>query len=216
MVHYKLTYFDVRGLGEVSRQLFHLADIPFEDVRIPRNDNTAWSEFKKHTPFGQMPVLTIKDTENDTEIEIPQSSAIGRYLAKKFGYAGKTNEEAAWVDAVIDQFKDFLISQKRLTMAMRNKKSPEQIEELIESEVNPAKRVYFKILNELLEKSQSGYLIGDSLTWADLQIADNLTTLKGLNLYVPSEEPILSKFHEKIMNTPKLKEYFANRPTTLL
>lgn len=216
MVHCKLTYFDVRGLGEVSRQLFHLAGVPFEDVRIPRNDETAWKEFKKYTPFGQMPVLNIHDSETQKEIEIPQSSAIGRYLAKNFGYAGETDEEEAWVDAVVDQFKDFLVSQKQLTMAIRTEKSPEQIEQIIETVVNPAKKTYFGVLKKLLKNNPSGYLVGNSLTWADLQVADNLTTLKGLKLYVPSEEPILSKFHEQIMKTPKLKDYFMNRPETLL
>ncbi|EFP04779.1 hypothetical protein CRE_29896 [Caenorhabditis remanei] len=216
MIQYKLIYFDVRGLGEVSRQLFHLTGTPFEDIRIPRNDEKLWKEFKKSTPFGQLPVLKIKDSISETEIEIPQSSAIGRYLAKKFGYSGQTPEEEAMVDAVIDQFKDFLVSQKQLTLAIRSKKSEDEIKRIIDDVVNPAKKIYFEALIKLLEKSLSGYLIGDNLTWADLQIADNLTTLKGFGLFVSSEEPILSAFHQKIMNIPELRSYLDSRPLTML
>ncbi|PIC34829.1 hypothetical protein B9Z55_014367 [Caenorhabditis nigoni] len=216
MIQYKLIYFDVRGLGEVSRQLFHLAGCEFEDVKIPRNDEQAWLELKKSTPFGQLPILKILDAESQNEIEIPQSSAIGRYLANQFGYAGKTPEEKAMVDAVIDQFKDFLVSQKRLTLAVRTKKSEEEINRVKEDIVTPAKDTYFKILKKLLENNSSGFLVGNDITWADLQISDNLTTLDGLGIFVPSEEPILAKFHEKIMNTPSLKTYFEQRPASLL
>jgi glutathione S-transferase len=41
---YKLTYFDVRGLGEASRLLFKYGDIDFEDVRIKREE---WPQLKE-------------------------------------------------------------------------------------------------------------------------------------------------------------------------
>lgn len=40
MPQYKLTYFDIRGLAETTRQLLVLADQPFEDVRIPLGELT--------------------------------------------------------------------------------------------------------------------------------------------------------------------------------
>lgn len=44
MPEYKLVYFNFRGLGELSRLIFHYAQVPFEDVRIERSD---WPELKK-------------------------------------------------------------------------------------------------------------------------------------------------------------------------
>ncbi len=43
MPHYKLTYFDIRGLGEFIRMTFIEAGVPFEDNRIPMG-NTDWKE----------------------------------------------------------------------------------------------------------------------------------------------------------------------------
>ncbi|KHJ90795.1 glutathione S-transferase protein [Oesophagostomum dentatum] len=76
MVHYKLTYFNGRGLGECARQIFALADQKYEDVRMTQETFPA---LKPKLPFGQVPLL-----EEDGK-ELAQSNAINRYLARKFG-----------------------------------------------------------------------------------------------------------------------------------
>uniref|UniRef100_A0A1I7TSD4 GST N-terminal domain-containing protein n=1 Tax=Caenorhabditis tropicalis TaxID=1561998 RepID=A0A1I7TSD4_9PELO len=45
MPSYKLTYFDVRGYAEPARILFHLAGVPFEDVRLTHGDG-SWEKLK--------------------------------------------------------------------------------------------------------------------------------------------------------------------------
>ena len=55
----KLSYFDIEGTAEPVRLAFILAGIPFEDDRIKF---TQWPEFKKTTPYGQVPVLQGRST----------------------------------------------------------------------------------------------------------------------------------------------------------
>lgn len=93
MVEYKLHYFDLRGLGELARLVFAAAGQKFEDVRIPRD---KWPEWKAKSPFGQAPYLEVIDGSNS--FTLSQSKAIARYLARKFGLAGKTEEESAIID----------------------------------------------------------------------------------------------------------------------
>ncbi|EYC01073.1 hypothetical protein Y032_0110g142 [Ancylostoma ceylanicum] len=57
-------------------------------------------------PFGQVPVLEVDGKQ------LAQSSAISRYLARKFGLAGKTPFEDAVVDSIADQCADFRIESR--------------------------------------------------------------------------------------------------------
>uniref|UniRef100_A0A1I7TSF8 glutathione transferase n=1 Tax=Caenorhabditis tropicalis TaxID=1561998 RepID=A0A1I7TSF8_9PELO len=205
MPSYKLTYFDVRGLAEASRLLFHLAGVEFEDHRVAFG-GSEWEKLKEKTPFGQMPVLSVDG------FEIPQSAAILRYLAKKFGFAGKTPEEQAWADAIVDQFKDFFGQFRQLIIAQRSGKSVEEIEKVKKEVVIPARESYFKILNGLLNKSKSGFLVGDGITFADLVIAENIETLEKFGFFNPSEESKLDGLRKKVYTHPNIKGYVASRP----
>ncbi|CAM9314066.1 unnamed protein product [Hapterophycus canaliculatus] len=68
-----LTYFDIPGPAEAIRLAFFVADVPFEDKRIDRNE---FEKVKKDLPFAQLPILTV-----DEEV-FPQSAAILRYAGK--------------------------------------------------------------------------------------------------------------------------------------
>ncbi|CAI2330522.1 unnamed protein product [Caenorhabditis sp. 36 PRJEB53466] len=213
---YTLTYFDARGFAEAARQLFHLSGTAFEDIRIPVDnlfpgkESDEWLEIKKNSPFGKVPVLSVDG------FQIPQSSAICRYLAQKFGYAGKTPEEKAWADAVVDQFKDFMDAFRAVLVAQRAGKSVEEIQKIREDVFNPAKDNYFRILNGILEKRE--FLAGEGLTWADLVVADNLYTMERLKELESSNEEHqkLRRFQQKIYELPGLKEHIATRPDTEL
>ena len=93
MVEYKYYYFDFRGLGELVRLVFAATGQKFEDVRIPRE---KWPEWKHKTPFGKLPYLEVIDGSNS--FTLSQSKAISRFLAKKFGLAGKNEKESAIID----------------------------------------------------------------------------------------------------------------------
>ncbi|VDP46547.1 unnamed protein product [Heligmosomoides polygyrus] len=99
MVHYKLTYFNGRGLAEVTRQLFALADQKYEDVR---HTDQTFAPVKSTFPFGQLPVLEV-----DGQV-LAQSHAIARYVARTFGFAGKDAFEQAVIDSLADQYKDYM------------------------------------------------------------------------------------------------------------
>ncbi|CAL2033621.1 hypothetical protein CAEBREN_14956 [Caenorhabditis brenneri] len=205
---YKLTYFDARGYAEPARILFKLAGVPFEDKRIT-HESGEWETLKDKTPFGKIPVLSVDG------FDIPQSVAITRYLANKFGYAGKTPEEQAWADAIVDQWKDYMNTFSQLWIAQRAGKPAEEIAKISSEVAMPARDAFFKIIDGLLEKSKSGFLIGDGLTFADLVIVENAFTMEKHNLLDTTAHPKIAALREKVYAIPAIKEWVASRPDTV-
>ncbi|GMT24655.1 hypothetical protein PFISCL1PPCAC_15952 [Pristionchus fissidentatus] len=205
MPSYKLTYFDGRARGEVARQIFHLADVPFEDVRVSMAD---WPALKASTPFGQVPLLEVDGQP------IPQSYAIFRYLAKQFGFAGSTAFETAWVDALADQHADYFKEILPLFLVIWGF-APGDRSALVKEVGAPARDKYFKILEKIAkDNGLNGHFVGGSLTWVDLLIADHVCTL---NQHLPgflSAYPSVIKTVNKINSTPKLKEWIEKRKVT--
>ena len=61
---------------------------------------------KSKTPYGQLPVLTV--TSDGKSVEIADSFAIQRYVAKKAGLFGSNDEEAAQIDGFGESVNDAL------------------------------------------------------------------------------------------------------------
>ncbi|PIC25233.1 hypothetical protein B9Z55_018245 [Caenorhabditis nigoni] len=168
----------------------------------------TWEKIKDSTPIGKVPVLSVDG------FDIPQSLAIIRYLANKFGYAGKTPEEKAWVDAIIDQYKDFQFAFIQYANAKNAGRSDEEVERIRTEVYIPYKDLYFNFLNRILEKSKSGFLVGDGLTFADLVVIENFFNLEKSQNFVFAEHPKLLALKEKVHVIPAIKEWVETRPDT--
>ncbi|KAK6039743.1 glutathione S-transferase protein [Cooperia oncophora] len=168
-------------------------------------------------PFGQLPVLEVDGKQ------LPQSYAIVRYLARKFGrFAGKNEWEQAQVDAIADQHKDFLNEARpyfKILMGM-DKGDPETAAKEI---FEPAQRKYFEMITKILKQNKSGYLVGDSLTFADLYVAEMTTFAekfpKACRRWLSQRYEVARdlfatmKAHaEKVRSNPKLKKWIETRP----
>ncbi|KAF1765900.1 hypothetical protein GCK72_005853 [Caenorhabditis remanei] len=212
MSNYKLIYFDGRGFGEPARQLFHLAGVPFEDIRvsfeelIPGKQSESWLEMKEKTPFGRLPVLTMDG------FELAQLAAINRYLAKKFGYAGRDSEEEARVDAIVDEFKDYMECFRPYIYGQRAGKSEEELKKIHDEVFVPVKNKFLNSVDRILKNNKSGYLVGNGLTWADLVVADHLHTLDNIKELDDVSWLNLKKYQEMIYSLPELKSHIDTRP----
>ena len=94
----ELIYFPCFGRGGLARLMFQLADIDFEDTRVPWED---WKDTKEKMPLGALPVLRI---DGQT---FCQMKAINKFLANKAGLLGQTDIEHLQVDMLVETRQEF-------------------------------------------------------------------------------------------------------------
>ena len=195
---YKLSYFNGRGLAECSRYLFALAGVNYEDYRFPDNEERkTFLATKDKLTFGKVPELEVDGKK------LPQSRAIERFLAKRFGFMGSNEVETAWIDAFGEELKDCIMPYFPIRADKEKKEE------------------YFKghFLNhmKLIEKNadSNGYLVGNSITLADLQLYTMLNAVDQDGIKATLEQcPKIAKSFENVGNNDKIKAWIAKRPQT--
>uniref|UniRef100_A0A182YLZ8 glutathione transferase n=1 Tax=Anopheles stephensi TaxID=30069 RepID=A0A182YLZ8_ANOST len=201
MPDYKVYYFNVKALGEPLRFLLSYGNLPFDDVRITREE---WPALKPTMPMGQMPVLEVDGKR------VHQSLAMCRYVAKQINLAGDNPLEALQIDAIVDTINDF-----RLKIAIVAYEPDDMVKEkkmvTLNNEVIP---FYLTKLN-VIAKENNGHLVLGKPTWADVYFAgilDYLNYLTKTNLL--ENFPNLQDVVNKVLDNENVKAYIAKRPIT--
>lgn len=175
-----LRYFDDgKGRSELPRLIFIYGSVPFEDKTISFQEYAQQRETGQ-LPFDQFPTLEVGNTI------IGQSCAIARYAAKEAGLYPLDRVQAAISDMVVDAWRDLLdllygcyvdriVQNGRLIMKMRDVSvRVERLGEYFAVTVP----MHFKRFEILIGSNlDSPFLVGPSLTWADLAVYDILCTL---------------------------------------
>jgi len=187
--------------------IFAVAGQKFEDDRIEFQD---WPNRKKDFKHGQLPVLDI-----DQE-QLNQSVAIIHYLGTQFGLAGKTPLDAAKCHAKVETLRDMVMP---LVGKVMKEKDEAKKKELMEKEVGPEVKKLLEKVEEYRKTctDKSGFMIAGQLTYADLEFHNVVTSAMGwLGADLLKAYPNVQKHYELISNQPKLKEYLASRPKTMM
>lgn len=110
----KLEYFDARGVVEKTRYMLALAKADYADARYPVSFGTPGDFSTIQRPefdaakatgaldagLGKVPILHVGT------VKLAQSKAIERYVAKRFGFMGQTDLDAALIDAACEHERD--------------------------------------------------------------------------------------------------------------
>eukprot|EP01116_Phalansterium_solitarium_P018240 TRINITY_DN476_c0_g1_i1.p2 TRINITY_DN476_c0_g1~~TRINITY_DN476_c0_g1_i1.p2 ORF type:complete len:205 (-),score=84.45 TRINITY_DN476_c0_g1_i1:96-710(-) len=196
----RLTYFNGRGLAEVVRLILAYAGVEYEDVRFETFDDALKQSGK--LAFGQVPLLEYHG------LNIVQSMAISRFLARKYDLYGATVEESAHIDVVIEGLNDLRAKWYAMNSAKENK---EAIDAEFYEKTLPLWLGHFE---KLLAASGTGYFVGNKITVADIA-AFNVFALKPrLREGAFDAFPLINAFAEKIASEPKIAAWIAKRPVT--
>jgi len=209
MSQYKLIYFNGRGRAELARLLFAVGGVKYEDQRHEMNEWPA-VKAKLNAPFGQVPLLSI-----DGQL-YSQSVSIARYLAEKFGLAGKTDLDKLRADMIVHCLED--VVQKLYDADFEPDAARK--ETLVKSlKEETGLKTQFTNLEKILKQNKGGdsYFVGDSLTWADLSFIHHVDYVSAAGFEAKTflaAYPKLKALHEKVTKQPKVAEWIAKRPAT--
>jgi len=199
-----LRYFNTRGRAEPIRLLLEQAGADYKEIRV---QGEQWPELKKSwsdlLTYGQLPHLS------DGSFHISQSSAIIRYLAKKFNFNGKTLEEETLCDVVAGGVDDF--RTKYLQLVYNSNFSS-----LKEAYITTTVPQQLQNFEKLLEKNgayygRGLYFVGDQLTFSDILVYDVLdvhSRLAGPEFL--ADFPLLKAFKTRVEELPRISNYLQS------
>nr|UOU03291.1 glutathione S-transferase sigma 2 [Brachionus rubens] len=202
----KLYYFNARGRAELIRLILVTVSEPFEDIRFELD---KWPEYKKIAPLSQAPFIEIIEDSKQV-FRLGQSLSIARYLARKFNLAGQSPEEQAEVESYGDLLYD-LQNEMLKTRYEKDETRKVQMNNRIYNEHLP--RV-FKLLDEAIGNSQSGFLAKSGNTWSDLYLFEVLEMLGDKREVIVNKYQNIKDMETKIRRTPNIVEWLISRPKT--
>jgi glutathione S-transferase len=141
--------------------------------------------------------------------KLPQSVSIARFVARQLKLNGQTDLESAKCDIVVDTMQDIMESFFR---AWHQIQDPEQ--KKAEQTKFKADIMHQKLqgLEKLVGMYGNGtWVVGNSVTWADLMVYDSLQNLLIADPQVLEKYPKLEKSRKAVGNLPKIAEYLKNR-----
>ena len=150
-------------------------------------------------------------TENGQYFVLAQSLAIARYLANKFNLAGTTELDRAYVEMYAEQIRD--LQDEFIKYRNQNDETIKtQLMNKYFTESLPRNLEYFE---KKLADTGTGYLVGDSLTWADIFLNFVLTWLDATKTEAAFQKaPLVRQHIEKISSHPGIADYVKKRPVT--
>ena len=194
--------------AEVLRVSLYIGNIPFEDVRISREefrDVILTGKLRNDIviPFNQLPVLEIDG------IIVGQTGAIARYCGKLSNLYPKDNFLAAKVDQIIDTATDItnLVSP---TVREKDEIIKKEMRDRLTNKLLPR---WFNYLENLLQKeNNSRWFVNNKMTIADIAIWRLLGWLKsgmldGIPTNICDSFPKLHNIHTEVHKHPKVQEW---------
>tara|TARA_Y100000741_G_scaffold98366_1_gene73026 strand:+ start:709 stop:1353 length:645 start_codon:yes stop_codon:yes gene_type:complete len=192
--------------AEVLRVSLFIKDIPFEDVRVSREEfihmiKTGFLPNGKRSPFHQLPVMEV-----DGEI-IGQTGAIARYCGKISNLYADDMLKAAKIDQIIDAATDIT---NVVSPTIREKDEVKKIEDR-KILVNKLLPRWFRYLENLLSEDDSIWFV-EKMTIADIamwRLLGWLTSgiIDGIPTSIIDDFPKLKNIHHQVHTYPKVQEW---------
>ncbi|KAI1290298.1 Glutathione S-transferase [Halotydeus destructor] len=184
-----LGYWDNGSLAEPIRFALHHAQVDFQDKRYSSGpDKGVWYEQdmpKLDLDFPNLPYYI------DGDLKLTQSLAILRYVARKYGLAGKPGDEVL-VEMAEQQAIEYVTKSFPGSKAKRLEVLPAQLD------------AFTKYLGD------KKFVVGDDVTYADFLWYENLQYHR---VFEPSQfenRDVIDAYVKRIEQLPNIAKYMAS------
>ena len=192
--------------AEVLRVSLLIRNIPFEDIRISREEfihliKTGFLPNGKRSPFHQLPVIEVEDKI------IGQTGAIARYCGKVSNLYSDDMLKAAKIDQIIDAATD-ITNVVSPTIREKDQKKKMEDRKVLVNKLLPR---WFRYLENLLSEDDSTWFV-EKMTIADIamwRLLGWLTSgiIDGIPTSVVDDFPKLKNIHHQVHTHPKVQEW---------
>ncbi|XP_071497212.1 glutathione S-transferase alpha-4-like [Diadema antillarum] len=200
----KFYYFQGRGKGEMIRLTCAAAGIEFDEISVTTREDYLKLIEEGKLLFKQLPLFEIDG------LTLVGSDSIVRYVARKADLYGQTNADKTRIDILVMGAKDLF------DYGVGGYLFGSSPEKFVDEKVLPlARNKYLPAFEKTLAENGSGYMVGSSLTIADILVFDCLTHCTESPLpqlaSVLKDYPKCDAFVKFIASHPKLKDYVPTR-----
>ncbi|XP_028967634.1 glutathione S-transferase 4-like [Galendromus occidentalis] len=178
---YKLVDYNVPTAGRLAALLFNYKNIDFEYVQV---DKSKAHEQETASPFGSLPVLYVNDEILATDY------AICMYIARVHGLEGKDAKDAARCATIVTG-----IAQLFSTKLMGGKDIRDKLPK------------YLRSFDKLLRRVNTGYFVGEQITWADLAVAFSCHQIQARSHGALDRHPNLNDHYLNMYSIPAVKKF---------
>uniref|UniRef100_A0A224YYY9 glutathione transferase n=1 Tax=Rhipicephalus zambeziensis TaxID=60191 RepID=A0A224YYY9_9ACAR len=196
-----LGYTNTRGLAQSIRNLLVYKGVPFEEKQYklgpaPGYEKEGWlsEKFSLGLQFPNLPYYT------DGDVNITQSIAILRHLARKHDLNAKSAEEATQLDLLEQQANDLIWGLVVAAMSPAGSDGRRQHE----ANLTLALRGW----EDHLKKRK--WALGDRLTYVDFLLYEGFAWNFEYKPEVYADYPSVKRYMQNFEALPKMKEYFAS------
>ncbi|CAN0031296.1 glutathione S-transferase A4-like [Lampetra fluviatilis] len=194
----KLVYFDGRGRMESIRWVLAAAGIEFEEEFLKTKD-----EYQKLLKDGVLLYEQLPMVEMDG-MRLVQTRAIINYVADKAGMQPRDARQRAHVDMYVEGMRD--LGELMLPLAFLK---PEEFEQRLKQVEDKASKRYLPVYEKVLGDGGGGggFLVGTSLTVADVLLLELLLALEERFPKLLSGFPHLQEFKGRLSQEPNIKRF---------
>nr|XP_056712892.1 glutathione S-transferase A4-like [Euleptes europaea] len=192
----KLYYFNGRGRMESVRWLLAAAGVEFEEEFLETREQYENLLKDGYLLFQQVPMVEIDG------LRLVQTRAILSYIAAKHNLYGKTLKERALIDMYVEGTTDLMG-----LIRVHFKLEPEEKEKNLCLIIERATKRYFPVYEKVLKDNGQHFLVGNQLTWADVQLIEAIFMVEEKEPTVLLQFPLLQAFKAKMSEVPTIKKF---------